>query len=133
MIDTYACAIIKKNGKYLMFDHKKIDGYTVPGGKVEENERAVDAVIRELYEEVGLKVTENDLSFIDAIHNIDTILNKNQMYILHIYKIDWKEEFNEPVNKEAEKHSDLGWFSIDDVKLLSVKRVMADYIIEKQP
>lgn len=133
MLDYYACAIVKKNGNYLMFDHKKIGGYTVPGGKIEENERTVDAVIRELYEEVGLIVKESDLNLIDVIQNIDTILNKSHPYILYVFLLEWKEEFQEPVNKEEEKHSDLGWMSMNDVKLLSVKRVMADYIIEKQP
>lgn len=32
------------------------DYYVTPGGKVEENEKSEDAVVREVYEEVGIKV-----------------------------------------------------------------------------
>lgn len=51
------CALIKKDGKVLVIDLNYEKGYSIPGGGIEVGENAEDAMIREVYEETGLKVT----------------------------------------------------------------------------
>ncbi len=54
---TVLCMIYKEN-KILLQNRIKMDwkGYTLPGGHVEEDESMVEAVIREMKEETGLKI-----------------------------------------------------------------------------
>ena len=55
-----AAAVIQKNGKFLIAkraSHKHLAGFwEFPGGKIEPNESAEDCLIRELYEELRIKV-----------------------------------------------------------------------------
>ena len=42
-------------GKILMIKHKKLNAWMPPGGHVDENELPCVAVLREIYEETGIK------------------------------------------------------------------------------
>ena len=42
-------------GKILMIKHKKLDAWMPPGGHVDENELPCVAVLREIYEETGIR------------------------------------------------------------------------------
>ncbi len=52
-----AGAIIEKDGKILLLELTYMKGYGLPGGFLESDESAEDAVDREVFEETGLKVT----------------------------------------------------------------------------
>lgn len=54
------------NNKVLVCNYSGF--YMLPGGKVDENETFEDAVIREIHEETGNKLTSND---IDAYLSVD--------------------------------------------------------------
>lgn len=132
-MELYVCAIVKKEDMYLLLHHNKLNGYTTPGGKVEHNELIIDAMVREIKEEIDIDVDKIDLIKIDTIQAIDDVINTNQPYIIHVYTLNWKLEFGDPINKEFEKHSDLNWLTTEEIKELQIKRVMINYIIEKQP
>src|SRR5258705_6009991 len=58
-------AIIKdKSDRILMFRHKKLDKWTIPVGKQEPGETREQALKREMYEELGIIIS--DLKFIGA-------------------------------------------------------------------
>ena len=56
---TNMCMILDED-KVLVLDRKNPDwpGITFPGGHVEKNESFVESVIREVYEETGLKIED---------------------------------------------------------------------------
>jgi len=56
-----AHALIEKDGKFLVLHRSRIDGYMpgfwdIPGGTIEFGEDIINALIREINEETGLKV-----------------------------------------------------------------------------
>ncbi len=59
-----ACAVIIKDQKVLMCKNKKHNYYYSVGGAVKHGEKIEDAVIREVFEETGLKMKINRLLFI---------------------------------------------------------------------
>ncbi len=52
-----SCYIFSKEKKVLLIHHKKIEKWVPPGGHIEENELPHETAIREVFEEVGLKIT----------------------------------------------------------------------------
>ena len=64
-MNARACGLLFRNSKVLLVKHKKLgeEYYVLPGGGVEKNESPSDAVVREFFEETGLKVKVSDLVF----------------------------------------------------------------------
>lgn len=72
MSDLRACflvsrAVILENNKVLLVKHQVEDEtvWVFPGGRVEENESTVDAVIRECKEETGYDVVVNSVCYLE--------------------------------------------------------------------
>ncbi|WP_455617776.1 NUDIX domain-containing protein [Eisenbergiella sp.] len=59
-IFTNMCMVYDDNGNVLVQDRRDEDwgGITFPGGHVEKTESFTDSVIREIYEETGLKISD---------------------------------------------------------------------------
>ncbi len=49
-----ACALVERDGKILLVRHSYVRGWLLPGGGVGRGEPPVEAVLRELKEEIGL-------------------------------------------------------------------------------
>lgn len=56
-----SAGIIIKNGVLLVLRSKGKDTFYAPGGKLDSGETSEQALCRELHEEVGIKVTEENL------------------------------------------------------------------------
>lgn len=50
---TRVVCVARYQGKYVFCYNKKREGYEIPGGHIEEGETWMDAIKREMYEEVG--------------------------------------------------------------------------------
>lgn len=61
-----AAMIIDANHRLLLVRKRNTHKFMLPGGKIEIGESAIDALIRELNEEISLQITAQDAVFIDA-------------------------------------------------------------------
>ena len=52
---TATGVVFNKNGEILMIRHKKLGVWLPPGGHIDENELPCKAVLREIFEETGVK------------------------------------------------------------------------------
>lgn len=82
-IFTNMCMIYDDNGNVLIQDRIEPDwpGVTFPGGHAEKGESFTDAVIREVFEETGLTVSNLQMCGIK-----DWIRNDGTRYVVLLYK-----------------------------------------------
>lgn len=102
-------ALLKLYGDDI-FGHR--DYYETPGGGVEENENILDALRREMLEEVGAIIDEiRPIGIVNDFYNLINRENINYYFLAKAIKIDSnkirRNEF------EQDMISDLCWFSID--------------------
>lgn len=66
LIHVVAALITDPQGRMLTVRKARTEMFMNPGGKPEAGESAVQALVRELHEEVGLAVSAHDTTFIDT-------------------------------------------------------------------
>jgi len=101
--------ILEKNGKILLLLQRKSNGgaYTLVGGNLEPGETAKETLVRESWEEAGLKINKSDLVFVHALHKVKGGENR---VILFFQALHWSGNIRA---KETDKFKSLEWFPIN--------------------
>ena len=73
-------------GEHLVIHRLKTNDYGLPGGKVAEGEHPKAALIREIFEETGLKFDQDDFELIN-IQNLNQEGNENTIYAYGCNKV----------------------------------------------
>lgn len=108
MLAAYAIVVMRKDNKILLLKrgkHAKFapEHYCLVGGRLEQGETFRQSLIRELYEEVGVRVSEQDLHFVHVFHR----KGKEHELVVAVFECSrWQ---NEPFNKEPDKHENMIW------------------------
>jgi ADP-ribose pyrophosphatase YjhB (NUDIX family) len=104
-------AIFIKDKKILMMDHVKFNFWTVPIGKAEKNETVIQALKKEMKEELNINVLKFKLitiwkkTFINAGKRIKT---ENYLYLVENYSGTMR-------NNEPKKHRSIKYMTIDEI------------------
>jgi 8-oxo-dGTP diphosphatase len=111
VIYGYGGVILKGNETLLMLrqnNSKFNDEWSNPGGKGEEGESEEETVIRELYEELGIKV--NVIRFLATYEDYvdEKLFGLYKGYLVEIIS-------GEPKIMEPHKCLELKWFSLDEL------------------
>lgn len=103
-----------KDGKILLlrrFQTGYFDGYYgLPAGHLEKEEMPADGMMREAYEEAGIRVRKDDLRFVHLLYRMSNIPASHERADFFFTADTW---VGEPENKEPEKCDDLRWFPLD--------------------
>ena len=117
-LNIRAGAIIMKNGKLLMVGNNKSYLYSV-GGRIKFGETAEEAVVREVFEETGVKMESDRLGFVHENYfygDMPSNLNKLIYEISFFFYMKVPDDFA-PVSEsfmEGSSKERLVWVSLDD-------------------
>lgn len=114
-IQSAVAAIIVKDGKVLLTRRSKLlaegDKWCLPGGGIEKWEKSIDAVKREVIEEVGLKTSKADLLFVHE----EIVRRLNLHANVYVYSV--KTFGNIKSNWEVTEY---GWFTKNEAAKMSL-------------
>ncbi len=118
--------ILYHKGKILLLEQTKPNGgnYTLVGGNVEEREFARQALIRESFEEAGIRLREEDLQLVHVLHKI---IDEEHRIVLYFKAYRWEGELKA---KETHKFRRAEWFYLEELpKNLTetVRHVLKEY------
>lgn len=121
--------VFNSKKEILMIHHKKLNVWLPPGGHVEENELPDEAVLREIYEETGIRARiisnkrnldlssnrcrELETPFLVLLEDINEDGTHN-----HIDMIYLCEAINEEFVQQETEIQGIGWFSAERIKEL---------------
>lgn len=113
--EAAGCCCVFENRILLMKRHPdKLHGNTwgIPGGKKEKDEDIKACVIREIHEEAGLDINDENLNFIGSLYC--RVLSDEQPveYIFHIFQKDFK--FLPTLNIGLDEHLEAKWTTVDE-------------------
>ncbi len=106
-----AVALILEQDNKMLFIHRgnvKInpDCWSIVAGHVDEGESALQAIVREAHEEIGITIDPNDLTLVHTSYAHQPAYG--EIMSLYFTCNKWEGEI---VNNEPHKHVELAWFA----------------------
>jgi len=103
--------ILVNEGKIVLLlqTNKQGGKYTLVGGRVEQYEYARDALVRECFEEIGIKLMVKHLTLIHVLHKKKEVENTLTLYFTATI---WSGQLK---NKEPKKFSGVNWFPLNNL------------------
>ena len=87
-------AIIKYQNKLLVERNKNVDFSVIPGGRIQTLETSLEALIRELNEELGIDLSNEKFELASLIENYFNFDNKKYHELYFVYKVELNENYN---------------------------------------
>lgn len=122
---NFRVAGIFRNGDKVLLQKNKKDGnyYSLIGGRVKFLEDTKKAIIREVEEETGVLLSDNEVSLIEVVENFFMYDNVKSHELLFVYKIDSSkinamDEFQTLDKKEVSLNK---WYDIKEAKEFDIR------------
>lgn len=118
--------ILYHKGKILLLRQTKPNGgnYTLVGGTVESFETARESLIRESFEEAGIRLKAADLRLVHVLHKHK---KKQTRIVLYFKAYRWEGELKA---RETKKFKETEWFALDQLPAnltSTVQHVLDEY------
>ena len=117
----YVGVMVKCKDKILLCKRNNLGSFpgmwSIPGGKLEEEESTQDGAKREFFEETAVDIDDKELTFIGLIprHTRDGKKVKGLMYV-YLLNVDDCIEPDLENAIDGEEHTEWGYFGIDEIK-----------------
>ena len=115
-------AVFVNDDKVLLQSTAEDDYLAFPGGRVQYNETTIDALKREMKEELGVSLKDSEITLIHVAENFFGHKDKRFHELLFVYHIN-----NEDINKKEDikvmdKETAINkWYPIDSLKNMDVR------------
>ncbi len=118
-METVSC-FLERDGRFLLLhrcDHKSEgDTWGVPAGKMEQGEDILDATIRELYEETGVRAVSGELKYWGKVF----VRYPEFDFVYHISSMRCPAEAAIRINPK--EHKDLRWVTQEEALSMNLIR-----------
>lgn len=123
---TVSAAAFIMNDNKLLLVHNPLKGWETPGGIINEGESVIEALKREIKEEVNLDVDVLKLSSVMSVVNTQKGYNGVEE-IKPLIVFDFVCSTNQKEIVLSEEHDDYLWVSIEEAKNIIKKTMMARF------
>jgi len=111
-----AAYLILRRGDKVLLGRRQNTGwydgwYNLPAGKIEPGEFALDGMLREVQEEVGITLDPADVSFAHAMYRREI----DETWVDYFFFVSDDSGKYEPINSEPDKCDELDWFPVTDL------------------
>lgn len=107
-----ACLVKKENNKLLLVRVRDNKHWYLPGGKIEQDEKASETLKRELLEELNIKLIPESIQYLYTVTG--PAYNEEAVVDLVCFSADWEGE----IQPKAEI-SEVSWIEYNDKNLLA--------------
>lgn len=118
-----AAVVSDPDGRLLLVRKHDTSFFMQPGGKIDAGETALEALCRELEEELGLSVNSDQLSPLD-MHCVAAANEPGTMLDVHLFSL----VIDEPVEAAAEI-AEARWLTREEAWLLPLAPLTKEYVI----
>jgi len=127
-------AIIEYKNKILLQKNENLDFYNIPGGRVKIGESTLDAIKREIEEELGIK--ETNYILFHVLENFFTFNNTKTHELLFVYKLKLEEghplTLKDKISAKDRIEEINYWVNKEDSNKLNCKPISLHQIINKK-
>lgn len=81
----------------------------IPGGKLFKGENPAKGLLREIEEETGLVLIEEDIHYDEKLY----VVSETSQFIFHTFKMTFEKL---PLIVMSEEHQDYGWYTYDEAE-----------------
>lgn len=125
IMKSVGLVIINEKEEVLILEHNKFNMKTIPIGKIEEGEKVVDALHREIKEEVGIDfINEAYICYEDVEYGFV------ERSFEHLFVVTMDNVKGTPINKEPQKHKDMYWVPISKLNEIGYLGTMTHTFME---
>lgn len=112
-------ALIQRDGRYLLIERGVMPfGFAGPAGHIDDGETAEKALLREVKEEVGLKITASELLFEEEVGS--NLCSRGVS--IHYWSL-FKCEVSGELKRNERETKSAGWYSPGEIKKLELEPV----------
>lgn len=115
---AYVGIILKKDDQVLLVKRTNTEWasgqWNFPGGLLEEGETLIEAAAREAKEEIDIAITQEDLKLVHVLQVQKSETHTKDILGFYFLATHWN---GEAINKEPNRHSEIGWFNITELPL----------------
>jgi len=124
-----ANAVIICNGKLLLEKRRDCDIWGLVGGGVKKQESSLDAIAREIYEELGIRVSREKFKKLQVYGEPGRIAAYQDGSIWRMVIVAYELEFEaEPKLKISNESKDLRFFSKEELKNIEIVVTHSDIV-----
>ena len=132
-----ANAIVTCQGKLLLEKRRDSDIWGMPGGGCKKWETGRDAIAREIYEELGLRIPKERFKKLAVYDNPGRIAAYRDgsiwRMVIVVYGLDFE---NEPIMRISSESKDLRFFSREEIRNIEIaithKDIVDDWFVNRE-
>ena len=123
-----AGGILIKDRKFLVVRQKDKDFFIAPGGKLIENETPIEALIRELIEEICVEVQPHDLTEF-GVFTAPAAGAENKLLQMNVYLVNrWQGEI---VINENDRVCEFRWIDSNDLRKIKLGSIFEHEVLPR--